>query len=610
MANTGIKTVLTLRKYVDGVATSETKVNDPGDPDYIAPYEDLVDCPTGESTTTQSTTATTGTTQSTTATTETTGTTQSTTGTTQSTTATTAPPNPITSFVIYGNSSSQGFNTADEACTGADTGITVYNDQDKTTAEGAWISATVLYSDSEATTIFNGQGKYFTDGVGYSFQVTSGGTITTRAICEAAQGTDPLVITQSTSDSGTDFLVLTGNVTVVGDPNFTSKGFIWAEGTDSPTLSDNVVTVDGTGIGQYTKRIINLTPGTQYTYRAFVIQEGVYFEGSDTTTITNLVGYYQLRDCTTLSTNFRSGDTIEDITLATEDRVTAGGNTYTVVGSTNDTNIPSVGTVTYTGEPGCPTNVRYYNMSLCSDPGVTFVGVNNSSENLATGSSLENNGTCYKVETETTTSGLDTDITSWTRHNDCAACNAATAIPCYEYQASVPTQSGESLEITYIDCDGVEQDILYYWNSGVSSVTFCARSIVGANYPVTGPGAQCGGNQPLPTTQATTATTTLNPTCHEVTYDSSVFNLDQDRYGIAYVDYLGVFTTATFNGMLSSPNGSELIYYVCATTVGNDVWDVTSNPPVAVPQYNSSLVSYDSGTACDGFCSPPGGGGL
>ena len=292
MANTGIKTVLTLRKYVDGVATNETKVNDPSDPDYIAPYEDLVDCPTAASTTQAPTTATTGTTQSTTATTETTGTTQATTATTASTQATTA-----------------------------------------TTA---------------------------------STQATTATTASTQAT------------------------------------------------------------------------------------------------------------------------------------------------------------------------------------------------------------------------------------------------TATTAIPCYEYQASVPQQSGESLEITYIDCDGVEQDILYYWNSGVSSVTFCARSIVGANYPVTGPGTQCGGNTPLPTTQATTATTTLNPTCHEVTYDSSVFSLDQDRYGIAYVNDLGVFTTATFNGMLSSVNGSELTYYVCANNVSNDVWDVTNN--VAVPQYNSSLVSFDSGTACDGFCSPPGGG--
>ena len=60
MANTGIKTVLTLRKYVNGIATEETKANSPGDPDYIAPYEDLVDCPIGvEPTTTTSTTTTT-----------------------------------------------------------------------------------------------------------------------------------------------------------------------------------------------------------------------------------------------------------------------------------------------------------------------------------------------------------------------------------------------------------------------------------------------------------------------------------------------------------------------------------------------------------------------
>lgn len=43
--NTGVKNVLTLRKYINGVATSETKANTIGDPDYIAPYEDLTDCP-------------------------------------------------------------------------------------------------------------------------------------------------------------------------------------------------------------------------------------------------------------------------------------------------------------------------------------------------------------------------------------------------------------------------------------------------------------------------------------------------------------------------------------------------------------------------------------
>ena len=71
MANTGTKVVLTLRKYVNGVATDETKVNSAGDPDYIAPYQDLVDCPIGGEQTTTTTAATTTTTTSATTTTTT-----------------------------------------------------------------------------------------------------------------------------------------------------------------------------------------------------------------------------------------------------------------------------------------------------------------------------------------------------------------------------------------------------------------------------------------------------------------------------------------------------------------------------------------------------------
>jgi hypothetical protein len=61
--NTGIKKVLTLRKYVNGQATSETKLNLPSDPDYIADYPDAQACPISQpqqtTTTTTSTTTTT-----------------------------------------------------------------------------------------------------------------------------------------------------------------------------------------------------------------------------------------------------------------------------------------------------------------------------------------------------------------------------------------------------------------------------------------------------------------------------------------------------------------------------------------------------------------------
>lgn len=55
---TGTKTVLTLRKYIDGQPTNETKANVSNDPDYIAPYVDTVDCPISEITTTTTSTTT------------------------------------------------------------------------------------------------------------------------------------------------------------------------------------------------------------------------------------------------------------------------------------------------------------------------------------------------------------------------------------------------------------------------------------------------------------------------------------------------------------------------------------------------------------------------
>jgi hypothetical protein len=45
MANTGIERVDTLEKVFNGTPTGEIKANDPGYPDYIAPFMNLTNCP-------------------------------------------------------------------------------------------------------------------------------------------------------------------------------------------------------------------------------------------------------------------------------------------------------------------------------------------------------------------------------------------------------------------------------------------------------------------------------------------------------------------------------------------------------------------------------------
>jgi len=92
MANTGYQAYTTLEQYyvATGLPTGTTKPNTIGDPDYVAPVLDLVDCPL-PTTTTTSTTSTTTTAPTTTSTTSTT-TTAPTTTTSTTTSTTTIPP--------------------------------------------------------------------------------------------------------------------------------------------------------------------------------------------------------------------------------------------------------------------------------------------------------------------------------------------------------------------------------------------------------------------------------------------------------------------------------------------------------------------------------------
>jgi hypothetical protein len=90
MANTGYQAYTTLEQYyvLTGLPTGVTKPNDPGDPDYVAPVLNLIDCPLP---TTTSTTSTTTTAEPTTSTTTTTTTAEPTTTSTTSTTTTEEP---------------------------------------------------------------------------------------------------------------------------------------------------------------------------------------------------------------------------------------------------------------------------------------------------------------------------------------------------------------------------------------------------------------------------------------------------------------------------------------------------------------------------------------
>ena len=233
----------------------------------------------------------------------------------------------------------------------------------------------------------------------------------------------PSVTTLGETDLGTTSATLNGTISDVGNPNYTVKGFVYVQGTGTPTLANTVINVSGTASGNFNAPLTGLTPGQGYTYRAYATNSIGTTYGDTRLVTANLVGYYQLQDCSTLSTNHRSQQTIEELALGNSDRVTAGGTTYIVVGSTNDVEIPSVGTVTDTGLQGCPATERYYNYEECDGGGITGVAKWPSGTSLSNGQSFFN-GQCFRITTETSGPNFgDFDLTGYDIYNDCTECN-------------------------------------------------------------------------------------------------------------------------------------------------------------------------------------------
>jgi len=117
--------------------------------------------------------------------------------------------------------------------------------------------------------------------------------------------------------------------------------------------------------------------------------------------------YYQLQKCADPNQGkvYRSGQNTTEITLYTNNRVTdLTSATYIVVGQTNDTGFPSVGTVTNTGENGCPIVTPDDNVFVVerqSDGFTTYVQLDGNYQVGDTGVTISTDGAnCYDITGE------------------------------------------------------------------------------------------------------------------------------------------------------------------------------------------------------------------
>ncbi|AOW11013.1 beta strand repeat-containing protein [Flavobacterium gilvum] len=116
---------------------------------------------------------------------------------------------------------------------------------------------------SPSTTYF--ARAYATNGYGTAY----GGEVTFTT----QKATIPIITSTTVASSITQISAITGgNITNSGASNVTSRGVCFSKTNSNPTISDTK-TSDGTGIGQYTSSLINLSPNTKYYIRAYATND-------------------------------------------------------------------------------------------------------------------------------------------------------------------------------------------------------------------------------------------------------------------------------------------------------------------------------------------------
>jgi len=95
--------------------------------------------------------------------------------------------------------------------------------------------------------------------------------------------TNSTVTTNAVSNLGQTTATLNATVTNPDNVNITAKGFQW-----KATQGGTYTTVNGTGTGNnFTADLSNLTPNTEYTFKAFITFNGQTFEGGEMTFTTH-----------------------------------------------------------------------------------------------------------------------------------------------------------------------------------------------------------------------------------------------------------------------------------------------------------------------------------
>lgn len=376
--------------------------------------------------------------------------------------------------------------------------------------------------------------------------------------------TIPIIASTTVASSITQISAISGgNITNSGASNVTSRGVCFSKTNTSPTISDTK-TINGTGIGEYSSSLTNLTPNTLYYIRAYATNSvGIaYGDVKSFTTTSATIPVVSTATATfiTQTTAISGGNVTNESGAAVTSRGICWSNTTSSPTILNSKTVDGTGLGTFTSylTSLAPGTTYYFRAYATNSVGTAYgpaISVRTLSATIPTG-----------VTTNTITSITQTKATGGgNSSSDGGAAITARGV-CWSNATSSPTIANSKT----VDGSGIGS-----FTSSLSSLTANTTYYVRA-YATNSVGTAYGAYQIFKTAAATVPSGITTTTISSITQ-----------------------TTASSGGSISN-DGGALIYSrgVCwsNTTSSPTIFDSVTNNGSDIGSFTSSLSGLTANT--------------